>query len=153
MIETIAPLNCLGPCRLDEMEQGLASSPKKNLLLRLRQNLQPQHLSIKSSLARQVLHIERSFCQVNLAIVGVGHRSLLLVLICCNILYYIIIHSFSKEARKTTRQKTLLRKLRRELSVNSLYEKYSLFHNVSAIFSKFKKLLFKISLSITNCFL
>jgi len=41
------------------------------------------------------------------------------VLFCCNNLYYIIIHSFFKEARKTTRQKTLLRKIRRELFVNS----------------------------------
>ena len=39
------------------------------------------------------------------------------ILFCCNDLYYIIIHSFSKEANKITRQKTLLRKLRRELSV------------------------------------
>lgn len=114
MVETVASFNGFGPIRLNEMHQGLASSPKKDLLLSLRLNLQPQNLGVKSGLASQILHIEHCFCQVNLAIVGVGHMCLLFGFVfCCNFLYYIIIHSFSKEARKTTRQKTLLRKLRR----------------------------------------
>ena len=125
MIETIARLNRLSPIRLDQVDQGFASSPKKDISLSLRLNLQPQNLGVKSGLAHQILHIEHCFCQLNLAIVGVGHRCLLFSsVIRCNILHYIIIHSFSKEARKITRQKTLLRKLRRERyddhSLNSL---------------------------------
>ena len=77
MVETVASLNRLGPIRLDQVDQGLASSPKQDFLLILRQNLQPQNLGVKSGLASQILHIEHCFCQVNLAIVGVGHRCLL----------------------------------------------------------------------------
>ena len=121
MIEAVASLNSLSPIRLDEMHQGLASSPKKNFLLSLRQNLQTQNLGVKSGLTGQILHIEDCFCQVNLAIVCVRHRCLLFGFVfCCNLFYYNIIHSFIKEARKTTRQKTLLRKLRRELSVKCI---------------------------------
>ena len=125
MIETVSSLNRLSPIRMDQVDQGLSSSPKKNFLLSLRQNLQTQYLGVKSGLAHQILHIEHCFYQINLAIVGIGHRCLLFgSVISCNVLYYIIIHSFSKEARKTTRQKNLLRKLRRvrsdDHSLNSL---------------------------------
>ena len=77
MIETVASLNRLSPIRLDQVDQGLASSPKKDFLLSLRQNLQTQNLGVKSGLTGQILHIEDCFSQVNLAIVGVGHRCLL----------------------------------------------------------------------------
>ena len=117
MIETIAPLNCLGPIRLDEMDQGLASSTKKDFLLRLRQNLQAQHLGVKSGLARQILHIERCFCQVNLAIVGVGHGYLL---VCFVVMIYItsLYSLFSKKQEKQLDRKSLLRKLRRGVFVD-----------------------------------